>query len=443
MEAGACPLEWVSHSPSASVSIINRHKQAVAADHLRCSNGYNFAPSSSFLSAPSLDSKSFSPSSPLSSSLQHGSSSLTSFVKHGAKTKMGTFNFSSTSMAMGAIFSDTSGSGNLKTIRTFPPHSHVEQKRQGYRIASLARGFEGGNRIAAAEQQDGQLSPSVLSLRRTGKARSRGRLPQLCEAIGQSGTGQPVPEEENPEPASEQASPDPLEVDWRAFRAKLVVTESVSTSDETGTSSEEKEAGHSVPLGTRWAHPILAPEAGCVLIATEKIDGQQSFERSVILLLSPGSSNPREGPYGLILNRPLSCRIKDIRPKDRTLVKFFGNCQVHHGGPLDEDMFLLLHGTPGVKGYREVIPGVYYGAANGLEEIMKGNHLLDYRFFFGYSGWGVEQLKKEIEAGLWFVAACSTDLITGHSAAGLWEEILLLMGGKYAELSKRPRRRHF
>jgi putative transcriptional regulator len=106
-------------------------------------------------------------------------------------------------------------------------------------------------------------------------------------------------------------------------------------------------------------------------------------------------------------------------------------------------MFLLLHGTPGVKGYREVIPGVYYGAATGLEEMTKGNRLLDYRLFFGYSGWGVEQLKKEIDAGLWYVAASSTDLITGHSAAGLWEEILGLMGGKYSELGKRPRRRPF
>jgi putative transcriptional regulator len=52
-------------------------------------------------------------------------------------------------------------------------------------------------------------------------------------------------------------------------------------------------------------------------------------------------------------------------------------------------------------------------------------------------------LKKEIAAGLWCVAACSSDLIASASTAGLWEEVLQLMGGKYLELSKRPRRKHY
>ncbi|KAG6540984.1 hypothetical protein Mapa_017654 [Marchantia paleacea] len=291
-----------------------------------------------------------------------------------------------------------------------------------------------------------------------GKRIPRGGYRHLCEASAQEDKGNTVPDDEksdqNPSPVPKKdadspgASPpesEPPESDWRSFRARLVVSEQQTSEIEETETSDGKATNNDLAgtLPKRWAHPILAPETGCVLIATDKIDGQQSFERSVILLLSPGSTNPREGPYGLILNRPLSCRIKDIKPKDRTLVKFFGNCQVHHGGPLDEDMFLLLHGTEGVKGYREVIPGVYYGAASGLEEIMRERRPLDYRFFFGYSGWSVDQLKKEIEQGLWCVAACSTDLITGHSAAGLWEEILLLMGGKYAELSKRPRRKHF
>ncbi|KAL2642632.1 hypothetical protein R1flu_010219 [Riccia fluitans] len=292
-----------------------------------------------------------------------------------------------------------------------------------------------------------------------GRRKQRGGYRHVCGASGQDDKGKREPDDDRGEGPSDpvskkegnssgasQPQSEP-ETDWRAFRARLVVSEQQQTSTRSETeSTQDNAADHDElagPLPKRWAHPILAPETGCVLIATDKIDGQQSFERSVILLLSPGSTHPREGPYGLILNRPLSCRIKDIKPKDRTLVKFFGNCQVHHGGPLDEDMFLLLHGTEGVRGYREVIPGVYYGAASGLEEIMRGRRPLDYRFFFGYSGWSVDQLKREIDQGLWCVAACSTDLITGHSAARLWEEILMLMGGKYAELSKRPRRKHF
>ncbi|CAM6060277.1 unnamed protein product [Sphagnum tenellum] len=277
----------------------------------------------------------------------------------------------------------------------------------------------------------------------------------VCTASGQGSAGKAAPDEEDPKSVPEQTPPSertadsqfrnggsPVEMDWRAFRAQLV------QSEKPGNKSIGAE-GSMMPAAKRWAHPILAPEAGCVLIATEKLDGQQNFERTVILLLSPGSNNPREGPYGLILNRPLLQRIKDIKPKDRAWVKHFGNCQAHLGGPMDTEVFLLLHGTSGIKGYQEVIPGVYCGTSEGLEPVAefakRGNRSLPqgFRFFFGYSGWGTDQLKKEIAAGLWCVAACSSDLITSTSTSGLWEGVLQLMGGKYLELSKRPRRKQY
>jgi putative transcriptional regulator len=116
---------------------------------------------------------------------------------------------------------------------------------------------------------------------------------------------------------------------------------------------------------------------------------------------------------------------------------------------MDTEVFLLLHGTSGIQGYQEVIPGVYCGTSEGLDPVAefakRGNRSLPqgFRFFFGYSGWGTDQLKKEIAAGLWCVAACSSDLITSTSTSGLWEGVLQLMGGKYLELSKRPRRKQY
>lgn len=289
---------------------------------------------------------------------------------------------------------------------------------------------------------------------------------QTCEASKKGNNNpQPTPPEEEPEPkkegdATRSSFPRPSlvpETDWRLVRARLVAGEQATSINGPGT-----EVGEGVPtsdslpssgshgfypaVGKRWAHPILSPEAGAVLIASEKLDGMPNFERSVVLLLNGGPGWSKIGPYGLILNQPLPRRIKHVKPKDQALIRTFGACQVHVGGPLDTNKFLLLHATPGVKNFREVIPGVYYGSPDGLEpsaEMMRTKNTLpqDLRFFFGYSGWGTEQLNKEISMGLWHVAACSTDLITGVSNAGLWEEILLLMGGKYAELSKRPRRK--
>ncbi|KAH8956921.1 hypothetical protein BDL97_07G067100 [Sphagnum fallax] len=319
----------------------------------------------------------------------------------------------------------------------------VDKSWSGCRVSSDGR-LRGGchsdawNRLSA-----------LLPTRRVGQPLQPWR--HVCTASGHGSTGKAAPDEEDPKAVPDQLSASegaedvqlqigdaPVELDWRAFRAQLVQSEKPG-SKSIGTKSS---AAH-------WAHPILAPEAGCVLIATEKLDGQQNFERTVVLLLSPGSSNPREGPYGLILNRPLSRRIKEIKLNDWALVKHFGNCQAYLGGPMDTEVFLLLHGTSGIQGFQEVIPGVYYGTSDGLEPVAEfakgGNHSLPqgFRFVFGYSGWGSDQLKKEIAAGLWCVAACSSDLIASASTAGLWEEVLQLMGGKYLELSKRPRRKHY
>lgn len=45
-------------------------------------------------------------------------------------------------------------------------------------------------------------------------------------------------------------------------------------------------------------------------------------------------------------------------------------------------------------------------------------------------GWEEEQLKDEIRAGYWTVAACSPSVIELASvgSTGLWEEVLGLMG---------------
>jgi putative transcriptional regulator len=63
----------------------------------------------------------------------------------------------------------------------------------------------------------------------------------------------------------------------------------------------------------------------------------------------------------------------------------------------------------------------------------------DFRFFVGYAGWQLDQLREEIESDYWYVAACSSNLICGGSSESLWEEILQLMGGHYSELSRKPK----
>ncbi|KAI3737256.1 hypothetical protein L2E82_27253 [Cichorium intybus] len=252
-----------------------------------------------------------------------------------------------------------------------------------------------------------------------------------------------IPEGNNP--AESNSKSHHKATDWREFRAILYINrESMLNKQEDGVHEPKR-------LGSKWAHPLTAPENGCVLVATEKLDGVQTFERSVVFLLGSGTRHPQEGPFGVIINRPLHKKIKNMKPTNLHLATTFSDCLLHFGGPLEASIFLLRSGPKKtVVDFEEVIPNLCFGSRNSLDEasgLVKTGVLKpqDFRFFVGYAGWQIDQLREEIDAGLWHVAACSSNLIFGGSGAqgssteGLWEEILQLMGGSYSELSRKPK----
>lgn len=130
--------------------------------------------------------------------------------------------------------------------------------------------------------------------------------------------------------------------DWREFRATLFAREQTESAD----SIRGPDGSHmeSKPLGLKWAHPISLPETGSVLVATEKLDGVRTFERTVVLLLRSGTRHPQEGPFGVVINRPLHKKIKHMKPNNLELATTFADCSLHFGGPLEASMFLLKTG---------------------------------------------------------------------------------------------------
>ncbi|KAG9136711.1 hypothetical protein Leryth_004491 [Lithospermum erythrorhizon] len=215
------------------------------------------------------------------------------------------------------------------------------------------------------------------------------------------------------------------------------------------THKQEKSSSGSKALPAKWAHPLSTPENGCLLVATEKLDGVKTFERTVVLLLRSGTRNPQEGPFGIVINRPLHKKIKHMKPNNLHLATTFADCYLHFGGPLEASMFLLRAGeVSDLTGFEQVTPGVCFGSRNNLDaagELIKKGMLKpqDFRFFFGYAGWQLDQLREEIDSEYWYVAACSANLLLSISqnstSDGLWEEVLQLMGGRYSELSRKPK----
>ncbi|KAL5079050.1 hypothetical protein RYX36_007471, partial [Vicia faba] len=80
-------------------------------------------------------------------------------------------------------------------------------------------------------------------------------------------------------------------------------------------------------------------------------------------------------------------------------------------------MFLLKSGDKlKLLGFQEVVPGLYFGARNTLDDastlVKKGIiKPYDFTFFIGYVGWKIDQLRGEIESECWYVAACSLTLL--------------------------------
>ncbi|KAL9858526.1 hypothetical protein AtNW77_Chr1g0037641 [Arabidopsis thaliana] len=207
-----------------------------------------------------------------------------------------------------------------------------------------------------------------------------------------------------------------------------------------GNKSGDSAAPKSFGLNTDWR------EFRANLFMKEQVlDGYRTFARTVVLLLRAGTRHPQEGPFGVVINRPLHKNIKHMKSTKTELATTFSECSLYFGGPLEASMFLLKTGDKTkIPGFEEVMPGLNFGTRNSLDEaavLVKKGVLKpqEFRFFVGYAGWQLDQLREEIESDYWHVAACSSDLICGASSENLWEEILQLMGGQYSELSRKPK----
>ncbi|KAK4799613.1 hypothetical protein SAY86_024978 [Trapa natans] len=236
-----------------------------------------------------------------------------------------------------------------------------------------------------------------------------------------------------------------IESDWRSFRARLVAGERASRPEVPSALvnlDTVVDQPKPVSIGDKWAHEIHKPEKGCLLIATEKLDGVHIFERAVILLLS---ADPL-GPSGIILNRPSLMSMKESKSTVLDAARTFSDRPLYFGGPHEEEIFLVTgSGSDGSEDngvarsgvFDEVMKGLYYGTKESVgcaAEMVKRSvvGVGDFRFFDGSCAWEKGQLNDEIRAGYWAIAACSSNVLGLGSVGniGLWDEILGLLGSR-------------
>lgn len=176
-------------------------------------------------------------------------------------------------------------------------------------------------------------------------------------------------------------------------------------------------------------HPNLdsmeKPTIGSLLLA-EPFLGDPNFDRSVVFIVEHND----EGTVGYVLNRPMELKIHE-------LVSNFPEfeSEVYSGGPVEQENLYFLHNRPDLfPDAIRVTDTVYWG---GDFELLKSAILLgqieegEIHFYLGYSGWGAEQLKGEIEEKSWRVLPPDTMDIFKTQSSELWRSALQELGGDY------------
>ena len=175
------------------------------------------------------------------------------------------------------------------------------------------------------------------------------------------------------------------------------------------------------------------PKKGHLLIAEPSTLGDVSFNRSVVLL----AEHNDEGSIGFILNKPLNYTINDLLPEIEASFK------IYNGGPVEQDNLYFIHNIPEIiPNSIEISNGIYWGGdfettkhLINTGEINKNN----IRFFLGYSGWSVKQLKMEMQENAWIVSENSLKKkLLSKSSNQFWKEKIIEQGGEYVLFSNAP-----
>jgi putative transcriptional regulator len=165
---------------------------------------------------------------------------------------------------------------------------------------------------------------------------------------------------------------------------------------------------------------------GKLLVAEPSIYGDENFHRSVILL----ANHKPSASLGFILNKPFDFLLNDILPEVKNPI------QIHYGGPVERDNLYFIHNTPKlISGSIKINDELYWGGdfEKVIELLNEGSiNEENIRFFLGYSGWGENQLKNEVELNSWIIKDnfIGNKLISVDSKT-LWSKQITSLGGEY------------
>lgn len=175
---------------------------------------------------------------------------------------------------------------------------------------------------------------------------------------------------------------------------------------------------------------VRALATGKVLVAGRSLR-DPNFFHTVVLLVDFSA----DGAVGLVLNRRTDVPISRVFTGPEGLRA--GRSLLFQGGPVDVKGILGL--ARGVTAFqnRHVVKDVYLvNSREALDGILESGTTMDRcRVFAGYSGWGAEQLQREVIAGAWSVLDGNGRIAFDPHPDTLWDRLIRLAGGLQVQAS--------
>lgn len=142
-----------------------------------------------------------------------------------------------------------------------------------------------------------------------------------------------------------------------------------------------------------------------------------NFARSVILLTAHSHD---DGALGVVLNRPLSRKLVDLKPELQGSV--LAEIPLYRGGPVSSDQAILAAWKYEAE---QAAFKLYFGIdENKAVQIKTKDPAYELRAFMGYSGWSEKQLENELSSDSWLLSQLKPCL--GQKTGDpLWRELLL------------------
>ena len=132
----------------------------------------------------------------------------------------------------------------------------------------------------------------------------------------------------------------------------------------------------------------------------------------------------KNGSMGIIINKPMISENSSEIIQQTGLNHVNPTPEIYFGGPVNIEMGLFLHDTSyDIEGTLSISKSVSLTSNKQIvADLKNGSGPEEYRFSFGYAGWGKGQIEREIENGDWLLMPADNDFIFSIPNSEKWQK---------------------